>query len=60
MWLRTYNIAVKAASGNNDIMAAYFPVMMSRQGLNCFEGPSSRSINNWKDLCTAFVNHFQA
>ena len=29
-WLRTYAIAVRAANGNNDIMAAYFPVMMSR------------------------------
>ena len=34
MWLRTYAIAVRAANGNNDIMAAYFPVMMSRQVLN--------------------------
>jgi len=33
-WLRTYSIAVHAANGNNDIMAAYFPVMMSRQALN--------------------------
>ncbi|RLN39899.1 hypothetical protein C2845_PM01G39820 [Panicum miliaceum] len=31
-WLRTYNIAVRAASGNNDIMAAYFP-----QGLHNIE-----------------------
>ena len=29
-WLRTYSIAVRAANGNNDIMAGYFPVMMSR------------------------------
>jgi hypothetical protein len=28
-WLRTYSIAVQAANGNNDIMVAYFPVMMS-------------------------------
>ena len=28
-WLRTYSIAVRAANGNNDIMAAYFLVMMS-------------------------------
>ncbi|RLM55154.1 putative gag-pol precursor [Panicum miliaceum] len=33
-WLRTYSIALWAANGNNDIMAAYFPVMMSRQALN--------------------------
>ena len=34
MWLRTYSIAVRAASGDNDIMAAYFPVMMGRHTLN--------------------------
>ena len=28
-WLRTYSIANRAARGDNDIMAAYFPVMMS-------------------------------
>ena len=33
-WLRTYSIAVRAANGNNDIMEAYFPVMMSRQAQN--------------------------
>jgi len=33
-WLRTYSIAVRAANGNNDIMAGYFPVMMSRHALN--------------------------
>ena len=33
-WLRTYSITVRAANGNNDIMAAYFPVMMGRQALN--------------------------
>ena len=27
-WLRTYSIAVRAARGDNDIMAANFPVMM--------------------------------
>ena len=29
-WLRTYAIAIQAANENNDIMAAYFPMMMSR------------------------------
>jgi hypothetical protein len=33
-WLRTYSIVVRAACGDNDIMAAYFPVMMGRHALN--------------------------
>jgi hypothetical protein len=41
-------------------MAAYFPVMMSHQVLNWLKGIRSGSINNWQDLCTAFINHFQA
>jgi len=55
MWLRTYSIAVRAANGNNDIMAAYIPVMMSRQALNRLESLPAGTINSWQDLCTAFV-----
>ena len=33
-WLRTYSIAIQAAHSDNDIMAAYFPVMMGPQALN--------------------------
>jgi hypothetical protein len=60
MWLCTYSIAVRAANGNNDIMAAYFPVMMSRFALNWLKELCPGSINSWQDLCTIFVNHFQA
>ncbi|RLN05103.1 hypothetical protein C2845_PM13G05960 [Panicum miliaceum] len=59
-WLCTYSIAVRAVNGNNDIMAAYFPVMMSRQALNGLEGFRPGSINSWQELFMAFVNHFQA
>jgi len=59
-WLRTYSIAVRAANGNNDIMAAYFPVMMSRQAQNWLESLPAGSINSWHDLCTAFVQYYQA
>ena len=46
-WLRTYSIAVRAANDNNDIMAAYFPVMMSCQALNWLEVLPAGSINSW-------------
>ena len=29
-WMRIYSVVVRAANGNNDIVAAYFLVMMSR------------------------------
>jgi hypothetical protein len=41
-------------------MAAYFPVMMSRFALNWLKELCPGSINSWQDLCTIFVNHFQA
>jgi len=54
-WPRTYAIAIRAANGNNNIMAAYFPVMMSRQALNWLESLPAGIINSWQDLFTAFV-----
>ena len=60
MWLRTYSFAVRAARGDNDIMAAYFPVMMGPQALNWLEALPAGSINSWQDLCNAFVQYYQA
>ena len=39
-------------------MAAYFPVMMSRQALNWLESPLAGTINSWQNLCTAFVQYY--
>ena len=57
-WLRTYSIAVQMSSGDNDIMDAYFPVMMGRHTLNWLEALPAGSINNWQDLCSAFVQYY--
>jgi len=46
MWLRTYSIAVRAVCGDNDIMAAYFPVMMGRRARNWLEALPASSINS--------------
>jgi len=35
-------------NGNNDIMAAYFAMMKSRQALNWLEALPSGSINSWQ------------
>ena len=58
MWLCTYSIDVLAAHGDNDIMAAYFPVMMGPQDLNWLEALPAGSINNWQDLCNTFVQYY--
>ena len=60
MWLRTYSIAVRAANGDNDIKAACFPVMMGRHALNWLEALPAGSINSWQDLCSAFIQYYQA
>ena len=60
MWLRTYSIAVRAANGDNDIMAAYFPVMMGCHALNWLEALPAGSINSWQELCNAFIQYYQA
>ena len=58
-WLRTYSIADRAARGDNDIMAAYFPVMMGPQALNWLKALPAGSINSWQDLYNAFVQYYQ-
>ena len=45
-WLRTYSIAILATNGN-DIMAAYFPVMMICQALNWMEALPAGLVNSW-------------
>ena len=55
MWMCIYSVAVQAANDDNDIMAAYFLVMMSRQALNWLEALLAGSINYRQDLCNAFV-----
>ena len=59
-WLRTYTITVRATNGNNDIMAAYFPMMMSRQAQNCLESLPTSSISCRQDHCTTFVQYYWA
>jgi hypothetical protein len=41
-------------------MAAYFPIMMSPLVLNWLEALPASSINSWQDMCTAFIQYFQA
>ena len=57
-WLCTYSNVVRAARSDNDIMAAYFPVMMGRHALNWLEALPAGSINSYEDLCNAFVQYY--
>jgi hypothetical protein len=50
IWLSTYYVAVKAAGGNFDHMAAYFPLVMGDAPSLWLNNLSAGSITSWADL----------
>jgi hypothetical protein len=60
IWLSTYYIAVKAAGGNFDHMAAYFPLVMGDAPSLWLNNLPAGSITSWVDLSEAFTSNFQA
>jgi hypothetical protein len=50
IWLSTYYIAVKAASGNFDHIAAYFPLVMGNAPSLWLNNLPADSIMSWVDL----------
>jgi hypothetical protein len=59
IWLSTYYVAVKAAGGNFDHMAAYFPLVMGDTPLLWLNNLPAGSITSWADLSQAFTSNFQ-
>jgi hypothetical protein len=60
IWLSTYYVAVKAAGGNFDHMAAYFPLVMGDAPSLWLNNLPAGSITSWADLSQAFTSNFQA
>jgi hypothetical protein len=60
IWLSTYYVAVKAAGGNFDHMAAYFPPVMGDTPSLWRNNLLAGSITSWADLSQAFTSNFQA
>jgi hypothetical protein len=60
IWLSTYYIAVKAAGGNFDHMAAYFSLVMGDTPSLWLNNLPAGSITSWADLSQAFTSNFQA
>jgi hypothetical protein len=58
--LSTYYVAVKAAGGNFDHMAAYFPLVMGDAPSIWLNNLPAGSITSWADLSQAFTSNFQA
>jgi hypothetical protein len=58
IWLLTYYIAIKAAGGNVDHMAVYFPLVMGDAPSLWLNNLLAGSINSWADLSQAFTSNF--
>jgi hypothetical protein len=58
--LSTYYIAIKAAGGNFDHMAAYFPLVMGDVPWLWLNNLPAGSIMSWVELSQAFTSNFQA
>jgi hypothetical protein len=59
IWLLTYYVTVKAAGGNFDHMAAYFPLVMGDAPSLWLNNLPAGSITSWADLSQAFMLNFQ-
>jgi hypothetical protein len=60
IWLSTYYVAVKAAGGSFDRMAAYFPLVMGDAPSLWLNNLPVGRITSWVDLSQAFTSNFQA
>src|SRR5438105_680428 len=58
-WLRIYMTVIKAAGGNQNTMANYFPVVLSPTVQDWLTGLLANSINSWGDLCSKFIDNYQ-
>jgi hypothetical protein len=58
MWLSTYYVANKAAGGNLDHMASYFPLVMGDAPSLWLNNLPAGSITLWADLSQAFTSNF--
>ena len=58
--MQLYEIAVRAAGGNSDVMANYLPVMLSQIANNWLMGLREDSIEYWDDLKKVFIKNCMA
>ena len=58
--MQLYEIAIRAAGGNTDVMANDLPVMLSQSANNWLMGLREDSIESWDDLKKVFVKNYMA
>jgi hypothetical protein len=59
IWLSTYYVTVKAAGGNFDRIAVYFPLVMGDTPSVWLNNLPASSVTSWADLSQAFTSNFQ-
>jgi hypothetical protein len=60
IWLKMYNIAARASSGNEDHMAGYFPLVMGKAPLLWLDNLQAECITSWATLSRLFTTNYQA
>ncbi|XP_021309076.1 uncharacterized protein LOC110432630 [Sorghum bicolor] len=59
-WITLYEIAVQSATGDERVMANYFPVVLNQVGHQWLLGLRENSFNSWEELRQAFIDNFIA
>lgn len=59
-WATSYEIAVRAANGDDDVMANYFPVVVNSSTNQWLLGQKDSSIDSWATLKRLFIDNYMA
>ena len=59
-WLGVYELAIRAAGGDNYVVANYLPMVLAPNVLTWLMGLPSRSIDTWEELYRQLVNNFKS
>ena len=59
-WLGVYQLAIRAAGGDDYVMANYLPLVLAPNVLTWLMGLPSCSIDTWEELCRQLINNFKS
>jgi hypothetical protein len=60
IWLKMYSMAARASGGNEDHMAGYFPLVISKAPLLWLDNLPAECIASWETLSRLFTTNYQA
>jgi hypothetical protein len=59
-WIMLYEIAVRVAHGDENVMANYLPVVINQSMNQCLLSLREGSIDTWAQLRRAFIDNYMA